>query len=66
MEGTLAKTVIDWPMEVNGLKLNMSVDVISFAAHCDFKQTSYFIKQIKPPNIVLVHGDTNEMAKLQR
>ena len=44
----------------------MSVDVISFSAHCDFKQTSYFIKQLKPPNIVLVHGDTNEMSKLQK
>lgn len=43
----------------------MTVDVISFSAHCDFKQTSYFIKQIKPQNIVLVHGDKNEMNKLK-
>lgn len=66
VEGTLAKTVIDKPSEIGDqkLKLRMSVDVISFSAHCDFKQTSYFIKQLKPPNIVLVHGDTNEMAKL--
>lgn len=69
VDGTLAKKVIDKPawIEAKGIEvdLKMSVDVISFSAHCDFKQTSYFIKQIKPQNIVLVHGDTNEMGKLK-
>jgi len=37
VEGTLAKTVIDKPSDIGGLKLNMSVDVISFSAHFDFK-----------------------------
>ena len=44
----------------------MAVDVISFSAHCDFTQTSDFIERLQPPNIVLVHGDQNEMAKLQK
>lgn len=58
VEGTLAKQVMNKPSEITSgdkkktLKLNMTVEVISFSAHCDFKQTSYFIKEIKPHNIV--------------
>lgn len=55
VEGTLAQTVIQKPPTIKldsknkqVVQLKMSVDVISFSAHCDFKQTSYFIKQIKP------------------
>lgn len=72
VEGTLAKTVMNKPNEImtsdkkKPLKLNMTVEVISFSAHCDFKQTSHFIAALKPPNIVLVHGDQNEMAKLKK
>lgn len=57
VEGTLAKQVMNKPNEISidkkkTLKLNMTVEVISFSAHCDFKQTSHFIQQLKPPNIV--------------
>jgi len=71
VEGTLAKQVMNKPSEIptadkkKQLKLNMTVEVISFSAHCDFKQTSHFIKKLRPPNIILVHGDQNEMAKLK-
>jgi len=41
------------------------VEYISFSAHADFLHTSEYIKQLQPPNIVLVHGDGNEMKKLQ-
>lgn len=41
VDGTLAKKVIDKPAQIeakgNLVDLRMSVDVISFSAHCDFK-----------------------------
>jgi len=43
----------------------MQVEYISFSAHADFQNTSAYIEQLQPPNIVLVHGDSNEMRKLQ-
>jgi cleavage and polyadenylation specificity factor subunit 3 len=58
VEGTLAKQVMNKPNEImvsdgrKSVKLNMTVDVISFSAHCDFKQTAHFIKELRPPNIV--------------
>ncbi|TVU30534.1 hypothetical protein EJB05_22164, partial [Eragrostis curvula] len=69
--GTLAKTIINEPREVtlaNGLTapLNMQVHYISFSAHADFPQTSAFLGEIRPPNIVLVHGEANEMARLKQ
>ncbi|KAI6678774.1 hypothetical protein NL676_039570 [Syzygium grande] len=71
VEGTLAKTIINEPKEVtlmNGLTapLNMQVHYISFAAHADFAQTSAFLDEIMPPNIVLVHGEVNEMGRLKQ
>lgn len=42
----------------------MSVDYISFSAHCDFNETSYFIQQTKPKNVVIVHGEKFEIKKL--
>ncbi|KAF8023962.1 hypothetical protein BT93_F1227 [Corymbia citriodora subsp. variegata] len=71
VEGTLAKTIINEPKEVtlmNGLTapLNMQVHYISFAAHADFAQTSSFLDEIMPPNIVLVHGEANEMGRLKQ
>ncbi|XP_068669169.1 cleavage and polyadenylation specificity factor subunit 3-I-like [Aristolochia californica] len=71
VEGTLAKTIINEPKEVtlmNGLTapLNMQVHYISFSAHADFAQTSTFLKELMPPNIVLVHGEANEMGRLQQ
>ncbi|KAJ3678185.1 hypothetical protein LUZ60_001988 [Juncus effusus] len=71
VEGTLAKTIINEPKEVtlmNGLiaPLNMQVHYISFSAHADFAQTSAFLKELMPPNIVLVHGEANEMGRLKQ
>ncbi|XP_038989574.1 cleavage and polyadenylation specificity factor subunit 3-I-like isoform X2 [Phoenix dactylifera] len=71
VEGTLLKTIINEPKEVtlmNGLTapLNMQVYYISFSAHADFAQTSTFLKELMPPNIILVHGGANEMARLKQ
>ncbi|CAI2386537.1 unnamed protein product [Moneuplotes crassus] len=72
VEGTLAQQIMNQPNEIQishkhkTLKLKMDVAVIDFSAHCDFKQTSHFIRKIKPANIVLVHGGQNEMAKLKK
>ncbi|KAK3000180.1 hypothetical protein RJ639_023150 [Escallonia herrerae] len=71
VEGTLAKTIINEPKEVtlmNGLTapLNMQVHYISFSAHADYAQTSTFLKELMPPNILLVHGEANEMGRLKQ
>ncbi|MCD7450514.1 Cleavage and polyadenylation specificity factor subunit 3-I [Datura stramonium] len=71
VEGTLAKTIINEPKEVtltNGLSapLNMQVHYISFSAHADYAQTSTFLKELMPPNIILVHGEANEMGRLKK
>ncbi|KAK9144101.1 hypothetical protein Sjap_004004 [Stephania japonica] len=71
VEGTLAKTIISEPKEVtlmNGLTapLNMQVHYISFSAHADYAQTSTFLKELMPPNIILVHGEANEMGRLKQ
>ncbi|KAF0313143.1 Cleavage and polyadenylation specificity factor subunit 3 [Amphibalanus amphitrite] len=70
VEGTLAKHLLSEPDEVNTmsgqkLPLKMSVDYISFSAHTDYAQTSDFIRQLKPPHIVLVHGEQNVMSRLK-
>merc|ERR1711997_1219629 len=69
VEGTLAKYILDDPQEItamNGQKLplNMSVDYISFSAHTDYKQTSGFIRALKPPQVILVHGMAKVMGSL--
>lgn len=71
VEGTLAKTIINEPKEVtlmDGLTvpLNMQVHYISFSAHADYQQTSTFLKELMPPNIILVHGEANEMGRLKQ
>ena len=43
----------------------MQVEYISFSAHADFTSTQDYISILQPPNIVLVHGDSNEMGKLK-
>ncbi|KAK9939792.1 hypothetical protein M0R45_016478 [Rubus argutus] len=70
VEGTHAKTIITEPKEVtlmNGLAapLNMSVHYISFSAHADTVQTSAFLEELRPPNIILVHGEAHEMGRLK-
>ncbi|PSN34000.1 Cleavage and polyadenylation specificity factor 73 [Blattella germanica] len=70
VEGTLAKTILSEPEEITTmsgqkLPLKISVDYISFSAHTDYQQTSEFIRILKPPHVVLVHGEQNEMSRLK-
>ena len=70
VEGTLAKTILSEPEEITTmggqkLPLKMSVDYISFSAHTDYQQTSEFIRALKPPHVILVHGEQNEMGRLK-
>lgn len=70
VEGTMGKYVLTHPKEVNSLSgapipLKMSVEYISFSAHVDFAQNSEFIDILKPPHLVLVHGEQNEMFRLK-
>ena len=34
-------------------------------ASLDFRQTSGFIRALKPPHVILVHGEANEMNRLK-
>ncbi|PJF18481.1 Beta-Casp domain-containing protein [Paramicrosporidium saccamoebae] len=70
VEGTLAKTILTEPKEITALSgatmpLRMSVEYISFSAHVDFVQNSEFIDILKPPHLILVHGEANEMLRLK-
>ena len=70
ISGTLAKHILSEPEEIttmsgNKLPLKMQVKYISFSAHTDYKQTSGFIRELKPPHVVLVHGEVNEMNRLK-
>jgi cleavage and polyadenylation specificity factor subunit 3 len=62
VEGTLAKKVMHSCNYIEDgdkkLVCEMSVDTISFSAHADFLHTRDFIEKVLPPNIVLVHGDS--------
>ena len=42
-----------------------SVHSISFSAHVDFQQNSAFIRALRPPQLVLVHGEAGEMARFK-
>eukprot|EP01083_Nonionella_stella_P096646 271740_1 len=71
VEGTLAKTITLEPDEIesmNGetMSLNMSVHYVTFSAHADFADTSEFVDQLRPRNVILVHGDSNEMSRLNQ
>jgi cleavage and polyadenylation specificity factor subunit 3 len=44
----------------------MQIFYISFSAHADFPQTSGFLDELRPPNIILVHGEANEMGRLKQ
>ena len=64
VEGTLAKHILSEPEDIQTmagqrLKLKMDVSYISFSAHTDYKQTSGFIRALRPPHVVLVHGEGN-------
>ena len=69
-ESTLAKHILSEPEEITtmaGTRLPMKLHVsyISFSAHTDYKQTSGFIRALRPPHVVLVHGEANEMGRLK-
>lgn len=71
VEGTLAKTILNEPSTVtlmSGLvvPLRIRVHYISFSAHADYIQTNGFLKELEPANIILVHGEANEMGRLRR
>ncbi|CAI9099598.1 OLC1v1036446C1 [Oldenlandia corymbosa var. corymbosa] len=71
VEGTLAKTIINEPKEVtlmSGMTVPLKIKVhsVSFSAHADSVQTSKFLKSLMPPNIILVHGEANEMERLKQ
>jgi Cft2 family RNA processing exonuclease len=38
--------------------------VFAFTAHADIVATSTFIDSLRPPNIILVHGEKNQMRRL--
>jgi len=70
VEGTLARKIMSEPSTVvtmSGAKvpLRMSVHYISFSAHADFTETSEFVDALKPPHVILVHGDATEMGRLK-
>ncbi|CAF4047747.1 unnamed protein product [Rotaria magnacalcarata] len=70
VEGTLAKTILSEPEEITTmggqkLPLKCSVDYISFSAHTDCNQTTDFIRELRPPHVILVHGESTEMNRLR-
>ena len=70
VEGTPAKHILSEPEEIvtmSGHKIprKCQVDYISFSAHTDYLQTSEFIRVLRPPNVVLVHGEATEMNRLK-
>jgi len=70
VEGTLGKSILAEPDEIptmsgGKLKRRMSIHYVTFAAHVDYAQNSHFIDDIRPPHLVLVHGDRNEMYRLK-
>lgn len=70
-ENTLAKHILSEPdeiMSMDGQKIPRRCNVvyISFSAHADYRQTSEFVRALHPPQIILVHGELNEMNKLKQ
>ena len=69
VEGTLAKQVMNSNKLIQTpektIICEMTVDTISFSAHADFLDTRNYIEQVLPPNIILVHGDPQQMKKLK-
>ena len=70
VEGTLAKHIATEPSEITGAdgrvrERNCQVELISFSAHVDYAQNYEFIRSVTPLNVVLVHGEKNEMGRLK-
>jgi len=70
VENTLGHTILSSPpyiTSLNGmrLELNMSVHSMMFSAHADYRETSEFIDALRPPHVILVHGERREMMRLK-
>ncbi|TPX56229.1 hypothetical protein PhCBS80983_g04699 [Powellomyces hirtus] len=70
VEGTLGKQILSQPEEITSmsgakLPLRLTVEYISFSAHVDYRENSAFIEEVGASNLVLVHGDSNEMGRLK-
>eukprot|EP00516_Mucochytrium_quahogii_P006655 CAMPEP_0203756158 /NCGR_PEP_ID=MMETSP0098-20131031/9477_1 /ASSEMBLY_ACC=CAM_ASM_000208 /TAXON_ID=96639 /ORGANISM=" , Strain NY0313808BC1" /LENGTH=730 /DNA_ID=CAMNT_0050647917 /DNA_START=150 /DNA_END=2339 /DNA_ORIENTATION=+ len=72
VDGTLAKTLskegaVQEVESLNGTILSVECEIktISFAAHADFIGTKSFVDQLKPKNIIFVHGEEEQMRKLK-
>ncbi|KAI9340894.1 cleavage and polyadenylation specificity factor subunit 3 [Obelidium mucronatum] len=70
VEGTLGKQILSQPEEImslNGsrLPLRLTVEYVSFSAHVDFPQNSQFIEEVGAQNLILVHGEQNQMGRLK-
>ena len=47
------------------IPLRMTVHYVMFAAHADHDQTKRFITALKPPNVILVHGERKAMGRVK-
>ena len=70
VEGTMARRLESNPTEVETLAgkkqaRRATIERISFSAHADSLQTLSFVDSLKPPAIVLVHGEKSEMKRLR-
>ncbi|KAJ3065490.1 Cleavage and polyadenylation specificity factor subunit 3 [Podochytrium sp. JEL0797] len=70
VEGTLGKQILSQPEEImslNGtrLPLRLTVEYVSFSAHVDYPQNSQFIEEVGAQNLILVHGEQNQMGRLK-
>lgn len=69
VKGTLADELRRDPDVVNvghkTIKRRCIVEQISFSAHADYNQTKEFIRQLSVPNVILVHGERNEMTRMR-
>lgn len=71
VQGTMARDILSNPSEIvtragARVPLRCQVDAISFSAHADFPQTSEFLDELRPPHVVLVHGEAMEMGRLKK
>eukprot|EP00727_Mastigamoeba_balamuthi_P004196 m51a1_g13774 hypothetical protein (744) ;mRNA; f:277471-280321 len=71
VEGSLAKRLLNDPRTVPSMAgreiaRRCKVHCISFSAHSDSAQTSQFIDIVKPPYVILVHGESGEMGRLKQ
>lgn len=70
VHGTVAAQLKHDPHKVSlgdrELPVRCSVDYVSFSAHADYAQTKSFIHELNPRHVILVHGEVNEMGRLQK